>query len=126
MKVNDFSEKYCLHNSIIDEINHDVDTKELTLHMDFAFWMQNNFVEGTPENGMVNVCFRQVEGYTGITGKIDWFSVNNISLNSDNTITCAILDDYNGKCYEWKFYVSEVEFEDLHIDTNENAESKNI
>ena len=117
MKANDFLEKYCLHDSTIDEIKYDRDTKELIWHMDFAFWMQNDYAEGTPENGMVNIHFHQVENYSGLTGKIDWFSVDHIVFNPDNTITCTVLDDYNDNYYVWSFSVSEIEIEDLHVDT---------
>lgn len=117
MKVKDFLKKYCLHDSTIDEITYNAASKKLVWHMDFSFWMQTDFVDGTPENGMVNIIFHQVENYTGIIGKIDWFSVDSISLNKDNTISCNILDDYNNVYYEWNFYTSDIEIEDLHIDT---------
>lgn len=119
MKINEFLEKYCFHDSTIDEISYDTTAKELVLHMDFAFWMQKDYVDGTPENGMVNIRFHQVENYTGIIGKIDWFSVDNISLNPDHTITCVILDDFNNVYYEWDFYALDAELEDLYIDTTD-------
>lgn len=49
MEVNEFLEKYYLHDSAIDEISYDSGAKELIWHMDFAFWMQSDYVEGTPE-----------------------------------------------------------------------------
>lgn len=119
MKVKEFLEKYYLHDSTIDEIRYDLGTKELIWHMDFAFWMQNSYVEGTPENGMINLHFHNVENYTGLIGEIDWFSVNRIVINSDGTITCTVLDDYNGDSYIWNFYVSDMEIEDLHINTTD-------
>ena len=117
MKPGDFLERYCLHDSTVDEIKYDPVTKELVWHMDFAFWMQNAYVEGTPENGLVNLYFHHVENYFGMTGRIDWFSVEHIVANPDSTISCTILDDFNGQYYIWTFSVSDMEIEDLHIDT---------
>ena len=119
MKVKDFLEKYCLHDSTIDEIKYNSETKELIWHMDFAFWMQTNYVKGTPENGLINLHFYEVENYSGLIGRLDWFSVDRIVVNPDGTITCTILDDYNSDYYVWNFYVSDMEFEDLHIDTTD-------
>ena len=119
MIVHKFLEKYCLHDSTIDEIIYDAKAKELIWHMDFAFWMQNDYVEGTPENGLINLRFHQVENYSGSTGKIDWFSVDSVVADSDNTVTCTVLDDYNENYYRWTFSVSDIEIEDLHIDTTE-------
>lgn len=84
--------------------------------MDFAFWMQKDYVEGTPENGMINLHFYNVENYSGLVGKIAWFSIFSITVHPTCTITCVFLDDYNNDCY-MKFYVSNIEMEDLHIDT---------
>lgn len=117
MKVNEFLEKYCLHDSTIDEIRYNSHEKELIWHMDFAFWMQKDYVEGNPENGMINLHFYNVENYSGLIGKIDWFSVDSITLHPNGIITCVVLDDYNDDCYIWNFYVSNIEIEDLHIDT---------
>lgn len=117
MKPRAFLDQYYLHDSTIAEISYDPRTGELVWQMEFAFWMQDGYIEGTAENGMVNIHFHHVENYSGLTGKIDWFSVLDMAADSDHTVSCSILDDFNDQYYFWTFSVSDIELEDLHIDT---------
>ena len=63
MTITEFEEKYYLHDSTIDKIEYDAENKTLRLEIDFCFWMQIWYEQGTPENGLIAVTFENVSFY---------------------------------------------------------------
>ena len=114
MTIIEFTENYCLHDSTIRNITYNKPADTLTFLIDFAFWMQDWYVDGSPENGMVNLHFSGVKDYSGLTGEIDWFSIQAVNDNRDGSLTFVVLDDFNETQYLWRFSTSDVTFEDLN------------
>ena len=60
LTITEFAEKYYLHDSNIEKINFDEKTKNLTLTIEFCFWMQNWYKNDEPTNGKISVTFENV------------------------------------------------------------------
>ena len=45
MTLKEFEAKYYLHDSFIERLNYDTSNATLTLVINFAFWMQKDYVE---------------------------------------------------------------------------------
>ena len=64
MTLQEFEKKYCLHDSYIENMKYSEDTAVLSLTINFAFWMQEDYVEGEDETGRIRVDFSHVTGYS--------------------------------------------------------------
>lgn len=113
MTIHDFIEKYYLHDSTIRNITYSKSDNTLIFLIDFSFWMQDDYEEGSPENGMVNIRFQSVNDYAGPVGEIDWFSIQTVMEHQDGSLTFVVLDDFNDTQYLWKIAPSDITFEDL-------------
>ena len=63
MTIQEFREKYYLHDSSIEKIDFDADKKVLTMKIEFCFWMQNWYDKTTPKNGLIAVTFENVSRF---------------------------------------------------------------
>ncbi len=117
MKPKEFFKKYYFHDSGIEKVEYNQDTKELLFRIDFCFWMQQDYVKGTPENGMINVHCHDVDYYDGLIGEFDWISIISIHINRNKTISITVIDEIQHEFFDWTFSSNDIEFEDLHIDT---------
>ena len=63
MTIQEFREKYYLHDSSIEKIDFDADKKVLTMKIEFCFWMQNRYDKTTPKNGLIAVTFENVSRF---------------------------------------------------------------
>ena len=63
MTLQEFREKYYLHDSSIEKIDFDADKKVLTMKIEFCFWMQNWYDKTTPKNGLIAVTFENVSRF---------------------------------------------------------------
>ena len=96
MKIDDLLKKYCFHDSLINEISYA--NNEVKITIDFCFWMQEEYQDGTPETGIVYLRLPDVKSYNGITGKIDSYSILETEYN-DNTLSILIMDDFHNNSY---------------------------
>lgn len=60
MKIKEFTEAYDLHDSFIESIEHTEKSKDVILTIHFAFWRQDWYVKGDPENGVIRTVFHNV------------------------------------------------------------------
>lgn len=60
MTLQEFREKYYLHDSSIEKIDFNADKKVLTLKIDFCFWMQLWYKKSEPTNGFIRVTFEDI------------------------------------------------------------------
>lgn len=63
MKIVEFFNKYNLHDSFIESLSYNHESRTLVLNIEFAFWMQEFYKEGERENGLIRVCFKGVSKY---------------------------------------------------------------
>ncbi len=60
MNIKELAAKYYLHDSSVEKINFDEKNKNLTLTIEFCFWMQNWYKNDEPTNGKISVIFENV------------------------------------------------------------------
>lgn len=96
MKIDELLKKYCFHDSLINEIIYA--NNEVTITIDFCFWMQEGYQDGTPETGIIHLRLPDVNSYNGITGEIDSYSILEMEYN-DNTLSILIMDDFHNTSY---------------------------
>ncbi len=103
MTLKEFEVKYYLHDSFIESLNYDTSNATLTLVINFAFWMQKDFVEGEEENGLIEVTFRNVANYACEGGDPagDFVGILNAVVDEDK-IVISLLDDENEAYIEMK------------------------
>ena len=58
MTIESFVKHYNLHDSYITSVEYSVDSHCVLLFIDFAFWMQESYKDGEPENGIIQVEFQ--------------------------------------------------------------------
>ena len=64
MTIQELATNYNMHDSLIDSFSVDDQEKTIRIIIDFAFWMQDNYSEGDPETGPLNVTFLNVSNYS--------------------------------------------------------------
>ena len=60
MTIEDFRNKYYLHDSSIEKIFYDAKNNKLALIIEFCFWWQPWYDKNTPTNGKISVTFENV------------------------------------------------------------------
>lgn len=103
MTLKEFASNYYLHDSFIESQVYDSSNRVLTLVINFAFWMQKDFVEGEAENGLIEVTFHDVTSYELYGGDptSDFVSILNVVADEDK-IVISLFDDENEVYIEMK------------------------
>lgn len=114
MTLKEFEAKYYLHDSFIESLNYDTTNATLTLIINFAFWMQKDYVEGEEENGQIEVVFRNVASYecNGGDPSGDFVGILN-AVADDSRLTISLLDDENDDYIEMRISSSAVDVRKL-------------
>ncbi|MBQ4404011.1 MAG: hypothetical protein II857_06320 [Selenomonadaceae bacterium] len=60
MTIEQFAERYYLHDSSLEKVDFDADKKILALTIEFCFWMQNWYDKSEPTNGLIRATFKDV------------------------------------------------------------------
>ena len=60
MTINEFVEKYNLHDSLLESIVYDKNNKKSTICVDFCYWQQEDYEESIPETGIILIEFDDV------------------------------------------------------------------
>lgn len=94
MKIIDFANDYNLHDSFIKSVKKDDNNHTVTLIINFAFWMQKDYVEGAPENGVIKVAFKNVQKYQCEEGDPAGAFVGILKAEyKDGSLVIGLLDD---------------------------------
>ena len=88
MNIEEFAEKYYLHDSSIEKINFDEKNKNLTLTIEFCFWMQNWYKNNEPTNGKISVTFENVSLF-----EYEQHDFKNFLENLDTEVIETDIDD---------------------------------
>lgn len=86
MKLNEFIEKHNLHDSLLESIEHDGKQKIVKLIIDFCYWQQDNYKEGTPETGLIVIEFTDVSNFTYLPYQINSDEIIDVVCNNDSII----------------------------------------
>ena len=106
MTLDEFANKYNMHDSLINAITYENNT--LQIDIDFAFWMQDWFIDGSSETGSLKVTFCNTSSYQ----HPDSLPLEDISILEtsviDDTITFALINDMTDEYLELVITASEV------------------
>ncbi len=112
MKLYEFVEAYNLHDSFIETIEYNEEEKIITAVIHFAFWMQNNYVAGTPETGLIKVMFTGVKKYICENGDPAGSFVGILgSKIIDEDLVINFVDDESVEYFEMKVSADDVTVE---------------
>lgn len=114
MTLKEFAADYFLHDSFIESLNYDTTNATLTLIINFALWMQKDYVEGEEETGQIEVVFRNVASYecNGGDPAGDFVGILN-AVADDSRLTISLLDDENDDYIEMRISSSAVDVRKL-------------
>ena len=98
MSIKEFVKNYIMHDSLIDCVNISDDGTKIEVQIDFAFWMQKNYVESDPETGIISVVFDGVTFYD-IPESVNWDEISILETKMENQYVKFLLindmtDDY--------------------------------
>lgn len=114
MKLKEFEDRYFFHDSFIESMNYDKDKASLTLIINFAFWMQNDFVKGDEENGLLEVTFHNVKSYECKDGDPTGDFVGILTTDVDqDTFVFNLLDDASSNFMKLRITATSVEAKKL-------------
>lgn len=124
MTIEEFEEKYYLHDSNIEKIEFDADKKVLTLEIFFCFWMQEWYKKSELPNGLIRVTFKKVShveydehNLEHVLADLD-IEILDIDVEGKNTLILGTVDYgmNRGLCdgyYQLKINAANVEVEEL-------------
>lgn len=93
MNLNDFVNEYNLHDSLLEKIEFDSISKKLILEIDFCFWSQASYKEGEKENGIIQLCFSNVNNFTSEISEPDSDSILEFNCTSNNHVKITVETD---------------------------------
>jgi len=102
--------KYEFHDSLLNKIEYTPEQKTLIFEIDFCYFMQKEYNDGEPENGIIKLIFNDVENYNNITGEFDMLSILETKLSDNKCITFNILNDVTNDFYELSIETNNVDF----------------
>ena len=110
MTIESFVKHYNLHDSYITSAEYSSDSRHLCLLIDFAFWMQESYKDGEPENGVIRVVFRDVDIYLCEGGNPTGAFVGILgSEYRDGLLIIKLLDDETNEYFELQIKASSVD-----------------
>lgn len=113
MKAKEFVDKYYLHDSLFDKVSFSKNDAIVSMIIDFAFWMQHWYEEGTAETGLISVTFNNVEDYS-CPECVDWEQISILQTEeSDGVIKFSLMNDMEDSYLEMKIKSDDIEVEIL-------------
>ena len=109
MKISEFVNNFNLHDSYIESVEYNKEKREVQLIVHFAFWMQKDYIEGTPETGLIKVLFQNVNKYSCDNGDPtgSFVGILRSEIRDDNFVL-KLLDDETVECFEMVIISDEV------------------
>ena len=109
MKAKEFSDRYYLHDSLMDQVSFAKEEAVVSMTIDLAFWMQSWYEEGMAETGLISVTFRSVEEYS-CPENVDWKQISILQAEaSDGAISFSLLNDAEDSCFEMRIKSDDIE-----------------
>lgn len=109
MTLKELDDTFDFHDSSIQKIISDKENKRLIMLIDFCYWMQKDFIEGSIENGIISLTFENVSNYSWINGQIDDYTILGIEV-FEKKICFNIVDEFHDKFFRVSFNADEVFF----------------
>lgn len=109
MRPGEFVSRYNLHDSFIETVDSAPTNHTITLRIHFAFWMQEDYQDGSPETGILTVTFHNVHQYQCEGGDPAGAFVGILSAECDgDCITISLLDDETVECFSMMIAADDV------------------
>ena len=109
MRIIDFVNDYELHDSFIKSVENDNNNHTVILFINFAFWMQKGYVEGTPENGVIKAVFYNVREFKCEDGDPAGAFVGILNAEyKDGSLVISMLDDETVSYFDLVIVADEV------------------
>jgi hypothetical protein len=121
MTIQEFADKYYLHDSSVEKITFDADKKVLTIKISFCFWMQDWYDKNSPTNGLIRVTFNDVTNF-----EYDDDIADRIFDELDSEIRNAELDDDGGLKFFSVETIYNSDSEDIYWQLKINAASVEV
>lgn len=103
-----FVNRYNLHDSMIDSITIESNGTVVRMAIDFAFWMQEDYMEEHPETGPLAVSFSDVTEYECPDQlPLEEISILKASLQ-DGSIIFALQNDITDEYYEIRIKAQDI------------------
>lgn len=116
MTLLEFEKEYCFHDSYIESMKYNEDTAVLSLIINFAFWMQENYVEGEEETGLIKVDFSHVTDYTCEGDPAGRFVGILDGVVSGDSFVFRLLDDMSNQYMELTVHATGVDVKRIQYD----------
>jgi hypothetical protein len=104
MTLHELVANYNLHDSYFEDIIYNENSRQLIMKINFCFWMQENYTDGTPENGIITILFENVSNLLCRVAEINCNTFSIIATEVQNTtIIFKLTDDLNQEYMELSF-----------------------
>lgn len=115
MKIDEFIHRHNFHDSYFMSIIHDVKESTLTADIEFAYWMQTDYVDGTLEDGILRVVFHHVKSFSCVNGDpCEAFSgILNAFVNENGDCVFALMNDEDNNYFEMHIQAESVSVYDM-------------
>lgn len=108
MTIHDFIDNYNLHDSFIESISQNEEHGSIEFIINFCYWMQDDFIEGSRENGLLELVFTGVKPPKLDLSK-NYCDYSILKTNENNgRIVFALYDDISNDYYELSFEADDV------------------
>ena len=107
MNIIEFTQKYNLHDSLLEKIIVNADTKAIILHVDFCYWLQDSYKDGSPETGMIKITFNNATFDEYKPLQLNSNSILQSAANSSNEFLLTIEEKHTG-CLQLKILAESV------------------
>lgn len=123
MTIQEFREKFYLHDSSIEKIFFDEKNKKISLIIEFCFWWQTWYDKNTPTNGKISVTFENVSFFEydeNISEKI--FSdeldgeILNAELDENGIFVIFSVETSADEEFYWKLKINAANVEVLELE----------
>ena len=111
MTLHDFVENYYLHDSFIESISQNEEHGSIEFIINFCYWMQDDFTEGSRETGLIELVFTGVKPPKLDLSKnyCDYIILK--TNENDGQIVFALYDDISNDYCELSFEADDVTIE---------------
>lgn len=92
MTINEFTNRFNLHDSLLENVIYDKTAKKVTLSIDFCYWQQDGYQDDMDETGMILVEFDEVIELKYAPYQINSDEIVAIS-EKDDEITLTVFND---------------------------------
>ncbi len=108
MTINEFIQKYNLHDSLLEKVDYDEKNKSVKLEIDFCYWQQLDYTDDMPETWIITIEFIGVNKFDFTPYQINSDEIVEISHNEKNEIALTVMNDISGKYMDLIIHADDV------------------